>query len=234
MMRSPSVLATSFASSTICAPRRSACAMISWTWSLASAIISLVRFAAASRSSRPRSAAARPSAMVFCRASMARVSGGQIKRAQNQMKAANVTACASSVTLMMIALPLPGMLPARLASPAETCEERIASRKPQRQTDTDDERRVDQAEQEEHLRLQLRHELRLARSAFQEAAAHDADADAGASRAQADHQAYAHTGVRLHHRYDLEFVHLLLLFGDGLRPDGRVSDFRAPSRRRRW
>ena len=43
------------------------------------------------------------------------------------------------------------------------------------------------------------HELRLACGTFEETAAHDADADARAGRAQADHQADADAGVGLDH-----------------------------------
>ena len=52
---------------------------------------------------RPCSPAARPSAICFWRVSMARISGGQMKRAQNQMKAANATACMISVRLKFMA-----------------------------------------------------------------------------------------------------------------------------------
>jgi hypothetical protein len=43
----------------------------------------------------------------------------------------------------------------------------------------------------------------LARRGLQEAAAHDAHADAGAGRAQADHEADTDTGVGLHHGEEL-------------------------------
>ena len=46
------------------------------------------------------------------------------------------------------------------------------------------------AHQQEHLGLQPVHQLRLARRGFEELAAHDADADARADGAQADHVAH--------------------------------------------
>jgi competence protein ComEC len=51
----------------------------------------------------PRSAAARPSAMCFCRASIARERCGQTNFAVNQIKIAKVAACANSVKLMFMA-----------------------------------------------------------------------------------------------------------------------------------
>jgi hypothetical protein len=57
-----------------------------------------------------------------------------------------------------------------------------------------DDGRVDQAEQKEHLGLQLRHQLGLARRALEKPRAHDADADARAERPEADHEADADTG----------------------------------------
>ena len=45
--------------------------------------------------------------------------------------------------------------------------QRIAEREQHRDAEPDDERRVDQAEQQEHLRLQLRHQLGLARGTFE-------------------------------------------------------------------
>jgi hypothetical protein len=87
------------------------------------------------------------------------------------------------------------------------CEQRVGEREEHREAHADDERGVDQAEQQEHLRLQLGHELRLARGALEEAAAHDAHADARAERAEADHEADADAGVGLDHGDQLEFVH---------------------------
>jgi hypothetical protein len=105
-------------------------------------------------------------------------------------------------------------------------------REQHRDAEADDERRVDQPEQQEYLRLQLRHQLRLACRAFQEARAHDADADARAERAKADHQADADARVGLDHRDELHLVHCFLPFGLCMEAGDEyaVSDARAPSR----
>ena len=86
-------------------------------------------------------------------------------------------------------------------------EQRIAEREQHREADADDERGVDQAEQQEHLGLQLRRELGLAGGGFEEAAAHDAHADAGAGGADADHETDADAGVGLDLAQPVEFVH---------------------------
>ena len=130
--------------------------------------------------------------------------GGQTNFAVNQMKIAKVAACAISVRLMFIT-------PVRSALAnvtADDGEQRIAEREQHRQTDADDERRVDQAEQQEHLGLQRRDQLGLARAGFEKAAAHDADADTRAGGAQADHEADADAGVGLDHGQQLHFFHL--------------------------
>ena len=71
----------------------------------------------------------------------------------------------------------------------QLAEERVGGGEPQRDTRADDEGGVDQAGQQEHLRLQFVHQLGLARRRFEVLAAHDADADAGTQRAQTDDQA---------------------------------------------
>src|SRR5206468_10858955 len=55
------------------------------------------RLPAASRSRRPCSPAARPSAIVFWRSSILRVKYGQMNFAENQMKSAKASACAIRV-----------------------------------------------------------------------------------------------------------------------------------------
>src|SRR6478752_4325301 len=71
----------------------------------------------------------------------------------------------------------------------QLAQERVGGGEPQRDTRADDERRVDQAGQQEHLGLQLVHQLGLAGGRLEVLAAHDADADAGADGTQADDQA---------------------------------------------
>src|SRR3954469_14741407 len=197
--RLPSSLAALRASSIICADRFSACAMISWARLRASLMATSACLAEVSRERLPASAAASPSAMVFWRASIARSIGGHTNLTVNQMNAANVIAWATSDRLRFMLPPA-----ARLA---ERSGERVGEREEHRDAQADDERRVDETEQQEHLALQRVGEFRLARRRFQEAAAHDAHADARAGGAQTDHQADADTGVGLNHRQQLKLVH---------------------------
>src|SRR5438552_10928536 len=158
--------------------------MISDERVFASASMSPMRLSADARSCRPCSPAARPSAICFCRVSMARISGGHTNLAVNQMNAAKAAACMKSVRLMfMAALRQVEVVRSLLLEPGR--DQRIAEREQHRDTQADDERGVDQAEQQEHLGLQLRHQLRLPRGAFEKPGAHDADADARAERTEA-------------------------------------------------
>src|SRR5687767_12275240 len=68
-------------------------------------------------------------------------------------------------------------------------QERVGGGEPQRNTGTDNEGRVDQAGQQEHLGLQLVHQFGLAGGGLEVLAAHDADTDAGTDSAEADDQA---------------------------------------------
>jgi hypothetical protein len=72
---------------------------------------------------------------------------------------------------------------------SDLAQERVGSGEPQRNTGTDDERSVDQADQQEHLGLQFVHQLGLAGGRFEVLAAHDADADTGANGTQTNDQA---------------------------------------------
>src|SRR4051812_5458519 len=202
--RLPSSLATLRASSMICAARLSACARISVDRARASWIVCSACRLEDSNDFLPCSPAARPSAMVFWRSSMARRSGGHTNLTVNQMNAAKTIACAKSVKLMF-------MLPLRRLRnrSAEPRQQGVARGEPQRKAHADDEGRVDQAEEQENLALQRVSELGLARSGFEKAAAHDADADAGAKRAQADHQSDADAGVGLDHCDELKFFHFV-------------------------
>src|SRR6266581_3963015 len=98
-MRSASAFAAAFASSSIWRSRFSAEPMISPTRSRAFASSSCARLPAASSSRRPRSPAARPSAICFWRSSILRVKYGQMNLAANQMKSAKASACAINVRL---------------------------------------------------------------------------------------------------------------------------------------
>src|SRR5687768_3909778 len=207
--RSPSALAVARASSITCAARFSACAMISVARSRPCLTDSSAWRVESSSDLRPCSAAASPSAMVFCRCSIARRRCGHTIFTVNQMKARNTAASANKVKLRLMAYTLDG-LPCRLNS-AERRGERVGEREEHRDAQADDEGGVDQAEQQEYLALQRVGELGLARGGLQEAAAHDAHADAGAGGAQADHQPDADAGVGLHHRQQLELFHLVFL-----------------------
>src|SRR5437870_13046120 len=97
----------------------------------------------------------------------------------------------------------PGAGPAYrlLGQVRELRQERIGRGEPQRDADADDERCVDQAQQQEHLGLQLTHQFGLARGGLQVLAGHDADADARAGGTQTDDQADAN-------RYETDEFHV--------------------------
>src|SRR4029450_13227511 len=118
--------------------------MISDERDFASASISATRFSAAARACRPCSPAARPSAICFCRVSIARIRCGHTNFDVNQMNAANATACITSVKLMFMAAPWRwrGGGSCRLLEPGR--DQRVAEREQHREADADDEGRVDQ------------------------------------------------------------------------------------------
>src|ERR1022692_1765326 len=212
-MRSASVLASVRACSTASLLSFSPCATMSEARVLASTIISAMRFSAFTRLCRPSSPAAKPSAICFCRVSIARISGGQMNFAVNRMNAKNATACINSVRLMfMTGSPViltAESIPARLLQSRR--DEGISEREQHRDAQPDDERSVDQAEEQEHLRRQRRDHFRLARGAFEEPRAHDAHANAGAKCAKADHEADADARVCLNLRDQLKLVHFAFL-----------------------
>src|SRR5262245_50280647 len=108
----------------------------------------------------------------------------------NQMNAAKTTACATSVKLRF-------MLPSPRYGSAECGREWVGESEEHRDAQADDEGRVNQAEQQEHLALQRVGELGLARGGLEEAAAHDAHANARPRGAEADHEADADSGIGL-------------------------------------
>ena len=67
-------------------------------------------------------------------------------------------------------------------------QERVGEGEHHRDTDADQERRVDQTGQQEHLGLQRVHQFGLTGGSFDVLAAHDADTDTGADSAQTDDQ----------------------------------------------
>src|SRR5258708_4602492 len=226
--RSPSFFACAFDSSMRSCAAFSAAATISCARVRASRSVISFCFCASASDERPRSASASPSAMIFCRSSIFLRTIGQTHRTETTMNRKNVIAWANNVTLRFIVLPLLGG-----RALLELGEQRIREREEHRQAHSDDERRVDQAQQQEHLRLQLRHQLRLARGALEKPAAHEADAHARAERTQADHQADTDPGVRLNRGDQLKFcVHCRFPFlfagsGGDAKKD-RLSGFRGP------
>src|SRR3954465_8936169 len=76
-------------------------------------------------------------------------------------------------------------------------QERVREREEQREAESDEPDRVEQAGDDEHLHLQRRGQLRLARRAFQELAAEQAEADGGTERAQTEDETDAESGEAL-------------------------------------
>src|SRR5579862_7130949 len=217
MMRSRSVLASTFAWSIVSALNFSPVATISPAFARASSIMSATRFSAFTSVWRPSSPACRPSAICRWRVSIWVIIHGQIARWQNQMNRPKPMACMISVRLMFMTAVLSGQAGR---------DERIAECEQHRDAEADDERRVDQAQQQKDLRLQLWHQFRLARRAFEKARAHDADADACAQSAQSDHQADTDAGVALKNGERLQFVHEIFLSFRGFYTGEALIEFR--------
>ena len=123
---------------------------------------------------------------------------GQIKFITTQMKMANTSIWTMSVTVIFTRVSstsfrlLSGQPPGVIGP-----QERVREREEQREADADQRDRVEQAGDDEHLHLQRRGQLRLARGAFQELAAEQAEADGGTERAQAEDEADAESGEAL-------------------------------------
>ena len=73
-------------------------------------------------------------------------------------------------------------------------DERVRESEEQSDTNTDHGYRVEQRDDEEHLRLQHRRQLRLTCGTFQEAATEEAHADTDAQCAKADQKRYGQCG----------------------------------------
>jgi hypothetical protein len=84
-------------------------------------------------------------------------------------------------------------LPSRDSSLANGSSKRVREREQHCDTDTDQERGVDQTSQQEHLGLQLIHQFRLTCRCLDELATHDANTNTGANCTQPNDQA---TGQR--------------------------------------
>ncbi|ADQ85902.1 hypothetical protein MPQ_2763 [Methylovorus sp. MP688] len=78
-------------------------------------------------------------------------------------------------------------------------KEWVCESKHHSQTNTDNERSVDQTQQQEHFTLQSWNHFWLASCTFQEASTHDTDTYASASCAKTNDQTDTNTGVCLNH-----------------------------------
>jgi hypothetical protein len=155
----------------------------------------------------PLFARRQPSAICFWRASIAPSSGGQTNRTVNQMKSANATACAINEKLMFMSTSSRGDARSRPRYFGITASSGLANANIiARPTPMMNEASIRPSSRNTFACSEFG-ELGLARSGFEEAAAHDADADAGACRADPDHQADADAGVGLDHCQILQFVH---------------------------
>src|SRR5688572_25956862 len=133
----------------------------------------------------PFSPAAMPSAISLRRFSITSMNIGQIHFMATQTKTIIEIVCPISVRLKSIE----PLLPARSARGRRLLQlpdERVREGEEQRDADADHRDRVEQRDDDEHLRLQHRREFRLARGTLEEAPAQQAHADADAQRAEAD------------------------------------------------
>jgi hypothetical protein len=76
-------------------------------------------------------------------------------------------------------------------------EQRIGGREKQRQTHTDQERRVDQSDQQQHSGLQYGHQLWLATRGLEKLGTHHTDPNAGTGGTQTDHEPDTDCGMGL-------------------------------------
>src|SRR3954465_12559000 len=89
-------------------------------------------------------------------------------------------------------------------------QERVREREEQREAESDEPDRVQQAGDDEHLHLQRRGQLGLARRAFQELAAEQAEADGGTQGAHAEDDADGECGETLDLRVLSNVFHFFL------------------------
>src|SRR5688572_22823684 len=153
---------------------------------------------ASASSFRPVSPAAMPSAISLRRFSMTFISTGQMNFMLNQTKTIIAIVCPISVRLKSIEPLLPARSAARGRRLLQLPDERVGEGEEQRDADADHRDRVEQRDDDEHLRLQHRGEFRLACGAFEEAAAQQAHADADAERAEADEDRDSNRGKTNH------------------------------------
>src|SRR5674476_585518 len=192
----PSSVAFDLASSTMAWPRRSASARRAVVSVRDFASSASTRLLARESSDLALSAAARPSAILLARSSSAAAINGHTNFIVNSTSKAKTMACASRVPLMLTVnlLQLRCCRQHLLDQTCDLSQERIGSGKPQRNTGADNESRVNQTGQHEHLGLEFAHELGLTRRRFKVFAAHDADANTSTQSAQTDDQASSQRG----------------------------------------
>jgi hypothetical protein len=95
--------------------------------------------------------------------------------------------CVQVHGIFLLKLTIAGAIPGRMRM-MESASERVCEREHHRDTNTDQERRIDQTSKQEHFGLQAVHQFWLASRGFDEFAAHDANADTCANSAEADDQ----------------------------------------------
>src|SRR5688572_23947343 len=152
---------------------------------------------ASASSFRHVSPAVMPSAISLRRFSMTCISTGQMNFMLNQTKTIIAIVCPISVRLKSIEL----LLPARSARGRRLLQlpdERVREGEEERDADADHRDRVEQRDDDKHLRLQHRRELGLACGTLEEAAAEQAHADADAQRAEADEDRDSNRGKTNH------------------------------------
>src|SRR5690348_817470 len=205
--RAASASASVRALSTICPACWLARSMMTAASARAFFTSSSARVLASASSLRARSAASRPSAMRLARSSMAFMIGGQMYFIVYQTRIRKTMIWAMSVAFRLTVAILSresGVQQGcrvRLRCSADGTRSRthdfaewVDEDQVQRDTHADDRDRVDQADQQEHLALQHRHQLGLARGTLEELAAHQTHADGGADAGEAQHEARSQGG----------------------------------------
>src|SRR2546421_5944553 len=152
----------------------------------ASRTIASARSRACASSCWPFSAAASPCAILRERSSIMPRTSGQTKVIVNQTSTMNTSICTMSVRLMFTAY--------ASVLPVQRAHEGIREREEQCEADTDHRDRVQQARDQEHLYAQRRQQLRLARRAFDETAAQNAETDGGAECPHAEDDTHGQHG----------------------------------------
>src|ERR1700722_4847927 len=174
--RAPSACAACLAASMVSVERRCACSSTCLARSRASPTMVSARWFASASSCCPFSPAAMPTAILRERSSIGPRLMGHTNFIVNQMSTMNTIICTNSVRLMFTVVSRPARLPPTF-SVRQPGSERIREREEQRETDPDHGDCIDQRGDDEHLHLQHRRQLGLARGAFQKPAAKNTEAD---------------------------------------------------------